>query len=89
MLERVSDNFVLCFTDIMVGTRHNPGGSRSSDEKIRRMIHEEVAATIRTEILEMFGSIKTTLIQTFYERYASITEADAAATTIAVVATRP
>ena len=60
MLEPVSDNFVLCFRDIMVGTRHNPRGSRSSDEEIRRMIHEEVATAIRAEIPEIFGSIKTT-----------------------------
>ena len=62
MLEQVSDDIVLCFKDIMVGTRHNPGSSRSSDEEIRRMIHEEVAAAIRTEIPESFGFIKTTLI---------------------------
>ena len=51
------------------------------------MIHEEVAAAIRADILEMFGSIKTTLIQTFYKRYASITEAAAATATITAVAT--
>ena len=53
------------------------------------MIHEEVVAAIRAEILEMFGSIKTTLIETFDKRYAAVTEAASATTTAAVVAARP
>ena len=53
----------------MVGTRHNPKSSGTSDEEIHRIIHEEVAAAIREAIPEMFGSIKTTLIETFDERY--------------------
>ena len=53
------------------------------------MIHEEVAAAIHVEIPEMFGSIKTTLIETFNERYATVTEAAAAAATTSVVAARP
>ena len=73
----------------MVGTRHNPESSGVSDEEIRRIIHEEVAAAIRAEIPEMFGSIKTTLIKTFDERYAALTDADVAAATTAVAAARP
>ena len=67
----------------MVAMRYNPRGSGTSDEKIRRLIHEEVAAAIQAEISEMFGSIKTMLIETFDERYA------AAATTAAFTAARP
>ena len=52
------------------------------------MIHKEVDPTIRVEILEMFGSIKTTLIDTFDERYAVVTKAAAAATTAAVAAAK-
>ena len=73
----------------MVGTRHTPESSGVSDEEIRRLIHEEVAAAIRAEIPEMFGDIKTTLIETFDERYAALTEAVAAAATAAVAAARP
>ena len=36
----------------------------------------------------MFGSIKTTLIETFDERYDALTEAVAAAATMAIVAAR-
>ena len=73
----------------MGGTRHNHGSSGSSDDEIHRMIHEEVVAVIRVEILEMFGSIKTTLIHTFDERYTAITEAVADAATAAVATARP
>ena len=73
----------------MVGTRHRPEASGVSDEELRQMIHDEVAAAIRAEIPEMFGSIKTTLIETFDERYTAVTEAAAAAATAAVAAARP
>ena len=53
------------------------------------MIHEEVVAPVRSEILEMFGSIKTMLIETFDERYAALTEVVAAIATTVVVAARP
>ena len=55
----------------MIGTRHTPESSGVSDEVIRQLIHEEVAAAIRAEIPDMFGDIKTTLIETFDERYAT------------------
>ena len=60
-----------------------------SDEELRQMIHDEVADAIRNEILEMFGSIKTTLIETFDERYAALSDAAVAAATAAVAAARP
>lgn len=67
------------FRDTLVGTRHTPESSSVSDEEIRRLIHEEVAAAIRAEILETFGSMKTTLIEVFDERYAAVTEVAAVA----------
>ena len=73
----------------MVGTCYNPGSSGVSDDEICMMIHDEVATAIREAILEMFGSIKTTLIETFDERYVAITEADAAAATNTVTTARP
>ena len=73
----------------MVRTRLMPESSGTSEEEIRRIIQEEVAAAIRAEIAEMFGSIKTTLIETFDEKYAALSEAAVAAATAAVVAARP
>ena len=73
----------------MVGTRHNPESSGDSHDEICWMIHDKVATTIREAIPEMFGSIKTTLIETFDERYAAVTKAPAAAVTAVVAATRP
>lgn len=73
----------------MARTRHTPGSSSARDEEIRRIIHEEVAASIRAEIPKMFGSIKTTLIETFDERYTALSEAAVAAATTAIAATRP
>ena len=52
------------------------------------MIHEEVDVAIRAEITEMFGSINTTLIETFDERYATLTDAAFAAATVVVAAAR-
>ncbi|KAL7584909.1 uncharacterized protein LOC128127083 [Lactuca sativa] len=80
---------MLYFRDIMVRPRHGASTSGVSDEAIRQMIQEEVAAAIRAEIPEMFGSIKTTLMETFDERYAALTEAATAAATAAVAAARP
>ena len=74
-----------------MGTRHRPGtsGGGVSDEELRQMIHDEVAAAIRAEIPEMFGSIKTTLIETFDERYAALSDVVVVAATAAVAAARP
>ena len=80
---------MLYFRDIMVVTHHRPETNDVSDEELRQMIHDEVAAAIRAEIPEMFGFIKTTLIETFNERYATVTEAAVVAATAAVAAARP
>ena len=80
---------MLSFRDITAGTRHNLGSSGTSDEKIHKIIHEVVAATIREAIPEMFRSIKTMLIEIFDERYIVVTEATAAAATVALAAARP
>ena len=80
------------FRDNMVVTRRHDrdsGTSGTSDEEIRRIIQEEVAAAIRAEIPKMFGSIKTTLIETFDKRYATLTDVVVAAATAAVTAARP
>ena len=89
MLERVFDIFMLYFRDIMVGTRHRLETIDVSDEELHHMIHDEVVAAIRAEIPKIFGSIKTTLIEKFDERYVVVTETAAAATTPAVAAARP
>ena len=89
MLEQVFDIIMLYFRDIMVWTRNRPEASGVSDEELRQMIHDEVVAVIRAEILDMFGSIKSTLIETFDERYAAVTEAAAAAATATVATARP
>ena len=78
-----------CFRDIIVGTHHRPKTSGVSDKELRQMIHDEVAVAIHTKTPEMFGSIKTTLIKTFDERYTAYTEAVAAAATANVVVARP
>ena len=63
----------------MVTTRHILETSLVSDEELRQMIHDKVAAAICVEIPEMFGSIKNTLIETFDERYTVGTEVTAVA----------
>ncbi|XP_023749108.1 acetylornithine aminotransferase, chloroplastic/mitochondrial [Lactuca sativa] len=65
----------------MVVTHHRPKTSGVSNEELRQMIHDEVVTVIRAEIPDMFGSIKTTLIEMFDERYAAVTEVVAAAAT--------
>ena len=53
------------------------------------IIHEEVATIILEAIPKMFGSIRTTLIETFDERYAAVMEAVTAVATVAIAAARP
>lgn len=52
-----------------------------SDDEIHNLISAHVTLVIRVAIPELFGSLKTTLIELFDERYA--------ATTIVVVAAEP
>ena len=86
-----TDNFLMCFS--MVVTRglgsSNPERLSVSDDEIRMIVASEVATTIREAIPEMFGFVRTILIETFYERYAAITEADVAAATATLDAVRP
>ena len=81
--------FVLCFRDIMVGTRHKPEGGSANDEEICQIIHEEVDTTIREAIPDIFESINTTMIETFEERYVVVTEAATATAPTAVAPARP
>ena len=43
------------------------------DARIREILHDEVAALFRAELPELFGSIKTAMIEYFDKRYAAIT----------------
>lgn len=63
----------------------DPESLCTSDDGIRRIVVDEVSATIKDTILDMFGSIKTTMVELFYERYAFVNEA-AASIAIATVA---
>ena len=72
-----------------------PGGSVPSevidqtstnelDAKVREILRDEVAALFRAELPELFGSIKTAMIEYFDERYAALAETATAAVTAAV-----
>ena len=74
-----------------------PGGSVPSevidqmstselDARIRKILHDEVAALFRAELPELFGSIKTAMVEYFDERYAALAETAATAATAAVAA---
>ena len=56
------------------------------DARIREILHDEVAALFRAELPELFGSIKTAMVEYFDERYAALVETAAAAATAAVAA---
>jgi len=56
------------------------------DARIREIMHDEIAAAFRAQLLEMFGSIKTVMVEHFDERYAALAETVAAAATSAVTA---
>lgn len=74
---------------IMRGSRSRVDGSerpRLTDDDILEMITTQVTKVVREAILEMFGSIKTVMIEIFDERYGAVTEAAIVVTT-AVVAT--
>ena len=53
------------------------------DARIREILHDEVAAMFRAELSELFGSIKTAMVEYFDERYAALTETAAAAAVVA------
>ena len=49
------------------------------DSRIREIMHDEVAAMFRAKLSELFGSIKTAMVEYFDERYAALKQAAAAA----------
>ena len=49
------------------------------DARICDILHDEVAAMFRAELLELFGSIKTAMVEYFDERYVALAETAAAA----------
>ena len=57
------------------------------DDRIREILQDRVAAMFRAHILEMFGSINTTMMEYFDEQYAALTEAASTAAIAAVFAT--
>ena len=81
----------MCFSMVVTqgSGSNNPKRPSASNDEIGKIIVAEVAATIREAIPEMFGFVRTILIETFYERYAAITEADVAAATATLDAVRP
>lgn len=58
--------------------------SRELDARIREILHDEVAALFRAELPELFGSIKTAMVEYFDERYAALVETAAAVATVTV-----
>ena len=76
-----------------------PGGSVPSevidqmstselDVRIREILRDEIAELFRAELPELFGLIKTAMVEYFDERYAALAETAAAAATTAVAATK-
>ena len=59
-----------------------------SDEEIRQIIATEVAIVVRQAIPKVYGSIKAMMIKMFDDHYATVTEANIAIATIAVVTAR-
>lgn len=49
-------------------------GIEELDARIREILHDEVAAAFRAKLPEMFGSIKTTMVEYFDDRYAALAE---------------
>ena len=58
------------------------------DARIREIRRDEVAALLRAELPEWFGSIRTAMLEKFDERYAALAETAAAAVTAAVAAAK-
>ena len=57
-----------------------------TEDRVREIIREEVVEIVRGQIPEMFGSIKTPMMEYFDDRYASIAETTAAAASAVVAA---
>ena len=56
------------------------------EDRVREIIHEEEVELVRGQIPELFGSIKTAMMEYFDDRYAALAETDAAAVASAVTA---
>ena len=52
-----------------------------TEERVREIICEEVVEIVRGQIPEMFGSIKTAMMEYFDEKYAALAETAATAAT--------
>ena len=62
-------------------------GQMRSDEldaRIREILHDEVATLFQAQLSEMFGSIKSAMVEYFDERYVAIAETAIATTTTTV-----
>lgn len=63
----------------------DPKKTGNIDDEIHMIIAAEVAATMMEAVPQMFGSVKTTMIELFDELYDSVTEV---VVVVAVAATR-
>ncbi|XP_052620874.1 probable serine/threonine-protein kinase KIN1 homolog [Lactuca sativa] len=63
-----------------------PREARFANDDIHEMITTGLTMAIREAILEVFRSIKTAMIEMFEKRYATVTEAATATTTLVVAA---
>lgn len=56
-----------------------------TEDQVKEMIHDEVVSIVQGQILELFGSIKTSMMEFFDDRYASLSETVATVGTTTVV----
>ena len=57
-----------------------------AEDRVREIIREEVIEIVRSQISELFGTIKSAMMEYFDDRYAALVETAAAAATLAVTA---
>lgn len=57
-----------------------------TEDHVREMTHVEVVSIVRGQIPELFGFIKTDMMEFFDDRYTALSEAAAAAAATAIVA---
>ena len=72
MLWPDSDVFLTCFSMVVItqgSESRDPERSGTNDDDIRRIITVDVVAATREEIPEIFGSVKTILIELLDECY--------------------
>ena len=61
-------------------------GTDEFDDRIREILHREVVAIIRDQVLELFGSIMTAMMDFFDDRYTAMAENVVVAASVVVVA---